>query len=236
MNDLADRARERRLPICPELLATAQLQPDLDPALDEPVSDDPATAFDQMRRRGLDPRLVRVALAWFGERPLELGLFSWDVLCRSLVVDAELLATLRRNAAVVRALLPAPGATFANFRALACADAVERLAHPSYAAADDDALMKDAVMSRAVGAMEELRRRHGIGVMHETNFANSTRLFGSVMHLCHLSTLASLYLDYALHAIEHRAALGDYIDALLDVGAVEALPRREEILQGGVTD
>jgi hypothetical protein len=116
MIDLATLARKHGLATCAELISsTPALQPpDLDAALSKPpATKDPAEAIEDSRRRGLDPRLVRSLLDWFANRPLELGLFSWDVLCASLVdvSDTGLLATLRKNAAVLRELLPAPGST-----------------------------------------------------------------------------------------------------------------------------
>src|SRR5262249_50111428 len=56
-----------------------------DPTLDAAVGADPLAALDVARRRGLDARVVEVFFKWFEKRPLELGLFAWDVLCNALL-------------------------------------------------------------------------------------------------------------------------------------------------------
>ena len=129
MDSLATAAHERGLQVLAKLLQTQALEVDLDVALDEPVTTDPVDAIDQIRRRGFDARLVRLVLGWLAGRPLELGLFSWDVLCRSLVLDANPLRTLQSQAAIVRDLLPAPGSAYANLDRVDCLAAVGRWSH-----------------------------------------------------------------------------------------------------------
>ena len=231
MDSLATAAHERGLRVLAKLLETRPLEVDRDLALDEPITTDPVDAIDQIRRRGFDARLVRLVLGWLAGRPLELGLFSWDVLCRSLVLDADLLRTLHSQAAIVRDLLPAPGSAYANLDRIDCLAAVGRWSHEPYAQRSDDELMTDAVTLRALGAIEELRRRHGVGVFHDSGVAASTRVFAMTFSLCQMPTLASFYLDYDRRALEYRGAIGEQVEVLLDAGAVGALPTRTDLAQ-----
>src|SRR5262245_47795010 len=90
-------------------LLGAQAAPD--PRLDPPPPHDPLAVLGRMLRRGLDPDLVRRLRPYFAGRPLELGLFAWDVLTGSLMTDADegLLDELRSAAALVAEVLPSPG-------------------------------------------------------------------------------------------------------------------------------
>ena len=147
MFDLVALARARGLERCAKRFADLAL-PELSPALDPmpPESVDVPTALGLMRRRGLEPYLVKRILVWLESRPLELGLFSWDVLCSALLEPGErgLLEELRKNAQRVRALLPAPGSTFVNTQTVSSAQVVDTLARAPYRAADDDLLMHAA--------------------------------------------------------------------------------------------
>ena len=232
MGSIADDARERGLPVCAALLEGVPAEPKIDVALRDRLPTQPAAAIDAFRRRGLDPRLVRIALDWFADRPLELGLFSWDVLCSSIISDADpgLLSQLRKNAGHVREILPAPGSVFVSLRKMKRTDAIARWAMPAYESKSEDELIAAAITQRSLGAAEELRRRHGIQALDEAGFLESTRQLGLMLHLGHASTLASLYLDYAFRGLGNRSALGDDVEVLLDVGAINSLPDRLEVV------
>ena len=208
------------------------MEPKVDVALSDRLPTQPTDAVDAFRRRGLDPRLVRIAFDWFAERPLELGLFSWDVLCSSIISDSDagLLQELRKNASRVREILPAPGSVFASVRKVESADAIASLAMPSYESKSDDELIAAAIQQRSLGAAEQLRRRHGLEPLDKAGFLESTRKLGLMFHLAHLSTLATLYLDYAFRGLGNRSALSDYVEVLLDVGAINSLPERLEVV------
>jgi hypothetical protein len=232
MASIADSAREHGLPVCAALLDGSSLEPSIDVALRDRLPTQPVEAIDAFRRRGLDPRLVRIAFDWFGDRPLELGLFSWDVLCSSLISDGDpgLLQQLRKNASRVREILPAPGSVFVSVRKIKSAEAIARWAMPAYESTSEDDLIAAAITQRSLGAAEQLRRRHGIQPLDQAGFLESTRQLGLTLHLGHLSTLASLYLDYAFRGLGNRSALGDYVEVLLDVGAINSLPDRLEVV------
>ena len=89
MVDLVALARTRGLERCALRLAKldlATVEASLDPLPKQPF--DVPTALGLMRRRGAESALVRRLRVWLEGRPLELGLFSWDVLC-SAIFEAD---------------------------------------------------------------------------------------------------------------------------------------------------
>jgi len=235
MANIVEVARSRGLSVCAELLAKAAFPEDApaDAALAAPLASQPLDALEQLPRRGLDPGLVAVLLPWFEGRPLELGLFAWDVLCRSVLGPEHqaLAEQLRGYARAIQPILPAPGANFAGFVQQTSQQAVEAYAAPGYRAASDDGL-DDSVLKRALGALDEIRRRHGAEVLLKTTVPETTRQFALFLHLAHLSTLASFYLDYLWNGLGYQAALADLIEVLLDVGARTALPEIDRVMGG----
>src|SRR5262249_54112283 len=111
---LAEIARARGLPYTADLLARPEAarrfddsRVPMDPRRVEPPHAQPKSVLGQMARRGLDPALVRALWPWFSERPLERGLFAWDVLATSLwPPDDPFLAELRAALQPVRRFLP----------------------------------------------------------------------------------------------------------------------------------
>ena len=236
MFDLVALARARGLERCAKRLAKLAL-PDLSPALDPlpPETVDVPTALGLMRRRGADPSLVKRILVWLESRPLELGLFSWDILCSAVLEPSErsLLEELRQNAKRVRAVLPAPGSTFVNTREVSSERVVDTVARPAYRNADDDALMHAATEQRALGALDELRHRYDVSTLIEAGTVNSTVEIARLLHLSHLPSLGSMYADYAFRVLRSRPALTELVEMLLDVGAGDSVPPPSEISPNG---
>src|SRR5690242_16387098 len=112
--DPISEARARGLSDCASLLSDEELAAPAPGDLGPPATE-PFAALDQLRRRGLEPQLVDVLWKWLQPRPLELGLFAWDVLNNSILrTDDERLPRLRAAAKVVAPALPDPGRAFTN--------------------------------------------------------------------------------------------------------------------------
>src|SRR5687767_13662477 len=88
-------------------------------------------ALDRAPRRGLDPRVTGPLWSLFEKRPVELGLFAWDLLSNSLVADGDL-ERLREAARAVRDVLPAPVERFVRTDKLSAGDLVGKLAVPAF--------------------------------------------------------------------------------------------------------
>ncbi|HUS66127.1 MAG TPA: hypothetical protein VMZ28_16355 [Kofleriaceae bacterium] len=231
---LAGLARARGLQRMADAILTVKrpLTGIADPSLASPLPAHPVEALELFPRRGLDPRLIATLLPWFAGRPLELGLFSWDVLASAVLEEGALVDALRANARAVAPLLPAPGSTFANVTRRPSVLAVKEQAAPPYRQVADEEI-DDVILRRALGALEELRRRHGLEFLKKTKILETTRQFAQFLHLAHLSTLSSFYLDYLFKGLDHRPAGADLVEVLLDVGARSVLPGADQLMGDG---
>src|SRR5262245_6676857 len=134
---LADLARARGLELTAQAVTSDEIRPRIEPFAEPDVflAADPSRGpLAHMARRGLEPRLVAALLPAFAERPLERGLFAWDVLTGSLLSEAPeeqaLLAELRAAARAVAPALPPPGQKGANLTAKSAPELVEAFAVP----------------------------------------------------------------------------------------------------------
>ena len=239
MIDLVALARARGLEKLARRLGAAGHSaslPSIDALPAQPI--DVPTALGLMRRRGLEPGLIKRVLVWLADRPLELGLFSWDALSCALLGadDAPLLGELRKNALRVRPLLPAPASTFVHSSSMTTAKAVETFTEARHRQLDDDPLTHAAAEERSLVALDELRRRHGIETLADGGIVDSTVRFSRLLHLSHMSTLASLYADYAFRVLKTRTALPEFVEILLDVGATESLPPPSDLTPDGTVE
>src|SRR5206468_2061170 len=85
---LADLARARGLQLTAEAVGSDAMRERIEPAAepDEYLAADPSQGpLAHMARRGLEPRLVAALLPAFSQRPLERGLFAWDVLTGTIL-------------------------------------------------------------------------------------------------------------------------------------------------------
>ena len=231
---IRSEALRRGLAKCADLTEKMNLPEAVAPdaALAAPLSNDPLVALDQARRRGLHPQIAEVLWKWLEPRPLELGLFSWDVLCGSLLdpdKDQELLARLRKAACVVSDVLPEPGRAFVQTTQRSAADLVDRVAIPAF---------------QDLGDMEqfEIARGNGLAAI-EVNLVVSepgdpdlalalvsARQFAQALHRAHMPTLATFYFNYLWKRAGKREVAADYVEVMLDAHAHGYYPKRDEIL------
>jgi hypothetical protein len=239
MIDLASEAEARGLPRIARALREADLPlpADADSELEKPAPDDPPFVLECMVRRGLQPELMERILIWLGDRPTELTVASWDFLCETLIgPDERALSSLcRQNVAQIDEILPAPGSAFVNTRTVSTVAMIERLSLPLYQKMDA-AKLERCVIERHLGALEEIRRRGQIENPRRELVVEGTRQFARVLHLAHLPTLASFYLDYLFRSWEYRPALADLVEVLLEQGAVDSLPPAEDFIVNGTAD
>jgi hypothetical protein len=226
LSDLAARAKKLGLPRCAELITDALPAPaPADAGLTAPLATESGDIINQLRRRGLDPELIRRLLPFFDERPLEAGLIAWDVLCSTLLTPEEdpLRAELLERARKVKSVLAGPASPFTYFTGQTSQGLVESLASPPFESLPVEKL-PDAMSRRALGPLDVLRRRIGAEEILKAPFVEATREFAYQLHLCHLSTLASFYLNYLWTAFNYAPALDSWVEVMLDVGAGNALP------------
>ena len=226
-------ARERGLMECAGLIDRLQLAQPAPPdaALAEPIASDPLPALDQTRRRGLDPRLVDVLWKWLEPRPLELGLFAWDVLCNSLIpVDDEMrLARLRKAARVVSEVLPEPGRAFADTSRVSAAKLVEKVAMPAFEKMSDEARF-NLLQAGGLAAVEMYLLVSEPEDPQLAQLLASARRLARFFQLGHMSTLATFYFNYLWKRAGQKEVLFDYVEAMLDAHAYANYPARDEIL------
>jgi len=235
MADLAAYARSRGLPRVAEVLSHTQLPTEAaaDKGLCEPIATDAPACLKQMIRRGVESRLVRPVLSWLADRPVELGLASWDILAGSLLGPGEdaWMITLREQAKHVAAVLPEGGAQYVRIGAMAPGALVTHLTAARYKNSSEDDLLA-AVTQRDLGALEELRRR-GLLAPLSAKVIPAFRAFAVGLYHAHLPTLASFYLTYLYRELDDRASLAPLCEVLLDVGGIDALPSPEELVGSG---
>ncbi len=226
MSDLATLAERMGFPTLAKLLRAADLPEPaaLDAVLSRPIPTDTIPALQLMPRRGLDPRLVETTRRWLADRPLELGLFSWDVLAGSIVESPELLSSLRAAARVVRDVLPPPGERHCKLDRVSSREMVERLSAPGLHDLPLEKLL-EAAYRRSLDAMSELQRRGLDDKMVSTGFLSTTHTWATSLSSMHLPTLSNFYLDFLWTGLHHRPALADLCEVLLDAGAVDSSTR-----------
>lgn len=200
------------------------------PTLESPQ--DGPTALARMIRWGPHPTLVATALHWFEGRPIERGLFAWDVLNQVLYGPREdaLLSVLHEALEPVRPWLPRPGALGVDTQVRTSHCAVTDVAASPYRDMPDS-LLAEGLSRNALGAVAELRRRVGKEGWALTPLPTALPLFASSLHLAGASTLASLYLDYLAQWTSQPGAWGPLLDVLLDVGAIDRLPGPEQLIE-----
>lgn len=231
-SELASLARARGLPATatlverfamPALLDARAAPPDV--RLDEPPHELPKRVLAQMARRGLDPRLVRAIWTWLADRPLERALVAVDVLAGALFGpdDEALAAELRGAASLLGPLRPPRGEVAIDLNAHPASALVERFARDpslqSRAVADLLALSYDFHL----GALDELMRR-GDPLVRKPGTLESIRAFGRLLHVAHLPSLASVYLDLLSRPLGYRPAALDLCETLFDAREPAKIP------------
>jgi hypothetical protein len=217
----ATRALVERFPH-PQLFDTTPVP--VDARLDEPPHTLPKRVLGQMARRGLDPALVRTIWTWLDGRPLERALVAVDVLARSLLLPGDpLLAELRAAATTLGELRPPPRVVGLDLNASPAAALIARFARDPALRARAGADLLALSYDFHLGALDELERRDD-PLLRSRETLESVRAFGRLLHLAHLPTLASLYLDWLSRPLGHRPAALDLCEALFDAGEPSKIP------------
>ncbi len=175
-----------------------------------------------MRRYGLHPKLVAKFRDWIGNRPVEFAAFAWDVLHGSLGLPGDVRDDLRAMARHLDPVLPAPGATFADFRSLSLDALVQPNAEALFPSMSD-VVLKSVVLRRSLaGLWRNWKAGHAADLANTTVLA-STVDFARRLHLARLSTLATVYCEALWRWYGDRTALRWLVEILLDVGAHQTL-------------
>ncbi len=235
MDDLVSNARARGLQTA---LLEAEQWPApaaADPGLSEAAAGEPLAALDQLRRKGLAPELVAQFWTLFEKRPVELGLFAWDVLNSSLLVasDEVTIRRVRAAARVVREVLPKSGGAWADTRTASAGGLVRRVAYPAHLDLTPE-VRRETTKFNALGALETnqiMSREHGKAV--NTPLLESAHQFARYLQLAHLSTLATFYLDYLVRRCEYFQALPDWVEAMADAGGEVEIDRDKLLARAG---
>jgi hypothetical protein len=235
VSDPISEARARGLADCAALLSDEEL-PAPAPADLEPPATDPFAALDQLRRRGLEPSLVDVLWRWLEPRPLERGLFAWDVLNNSLLRhDDGRIAPFRAAAQVVAPVLPEPGRAFTNPYRCPPQKLVEEVALPAFQALDEKQQFELARLN-ALAALEINVTVSEKGDADLARALDTAHRFANFLSLAHLPTLATFYLSYLWRRCRYQPAKADYVEAMLDADAHGCYPARDELLEEGSVD
>jgi hypothetical protein len=239
MSTVSKQAHARGLGDCASLIDKMELPQaaPADAALGAPAATEPLAALDQARRRGLEPRLIDVLWRWLEPRPLELGLFAWDVLSNALLdpeQDAMRIARARKAARVVADVLPEPGRAFADTRRVSAAALVERVAMPAFQALGDEQQFAVA----QVNGLAPLEMNIAVSEPGDADLAQAlaaARRFAHYLQLARMSTLATFYFDY----LRERTGQGtaEWVEALCDADAHGHYPERAQLIgRGDVED
>lgn len=238
-DEIAQEARSRRLNGLAKYLQEhpSEAPAPSDPALEQPLATEPVPALEQMLRRGLHPELVKVVLDWFEDRPLERGLFAWDVLCGSLLQrdDEAFLELLGDAARPIREVVPALGEGYIYTARVSPEEMVERLALPAFEGSSGDPLQAGLAVN-ALGAIEALKRDAGLEFVQSSPIPDALLRFAGFLNLAHLPTLASFYLAYLWRTLDYRPALPVYAEVMLDAHARVGLPTHASMVVTGASD
>lgn len=177
--------------------------------------------LQQMARRGHDPALVRALWRWLDGRPLERALVAVDVAARSLVDDA--LGTELGAAAATLGALVTRGEPGVDLNAHPGATLVDRFARDPALDAQPTADLLALSYDFHLGAIDALARRRD-PILRQPATHESLRAFGRLLHLAHLPTLASVYLDVVSRPLGYRAAALDLCEALFDARVPAKIP------------
>jgi hypothetical protein len=226
---LADLARARGLERTAQAVASEEMRARIEPIAgpDANLASDPSQApLPHMARRGLEPRLVASLFTAFIERPLERGLFAWDVLTGTLFSDTaddqRLLEDLRAAARAVSPALPPPGQRGANLTAHAATELVQKMAIPPLQASSQEVVL-EALKDHSLGAMA-LVPTLAPEFLHKPDVLESVRAFARLCRFAHAPTLASVYLDYLWRGLNYLPAFNDLCEVMLDCDAMERMP------------
>lgn len=226
-----------------ELDAVAQVLAGADRALFERrVVQDPRLGLEpakeapelvgQLVRRGLDPALVRALLGQWSSRPAERALLAWDVLGGALFAPGDPLLGELREAARPLAGLVQPGRAGVDLNRDPAERLITRLSPAAQHATSVELLARAA--QHDLAALLELHRR-GDALVRQPATREAIRAFGLALHLAHLPTLASVYLDLASRPLGLRSAARDLCEALFDAEAPEKIPA-DAIRRGDVPE
>ncbi|HEY7957349.1 MAG TPA: hypothetical protein VII38_18710 [Polyangia bacterium] len=233
MSGLVERAAERGLG---QIAAAVERYPE--PAIFEPEvppdarltaapSDDPLERIGQLARRGLDPAVIPSVLRWLGARRLERALVAWDVLSGSLLpLGDPLVGELNACLGALPDLFPArsaPGRPGIDLHRTSAAQLIARYAKRAELEQASTVELLVAVHDFDLAAIAELQRR-GDPLPRRPGTVASLRALAAALHLAHLPTLASLYLDFLVRALGERASALELCETLFDAGAPERIP------------
>jgi hypothetical protein len=183
--------------------------------------------------------LVRALLPWLAARPLERGLFAWDVLGGSLLVDDALLEELRAAARPLGDILPDPGRPGIDLNQHPSADLIARFGGAAEHQRASEVELLAAAYDHRLAALAELGRRRD-ALVDDPAVLASVLAFARALHLAHLPTLASVYFDYLARVVGYRPAGLDLCETLLDAEAPERVPsdaiQRSDLSPGALQD
>jgi hypothetical protein len=207
----------------------------MDPRLVAPPNIDRLDLIGQLIRRGLDPVIIRALMPLLEKHPLERALIAWDVLGASLfALDDPFVEELRSYARPLKAALPAAGVRTLDLNQTNSVQLVKRYSGMGELGEAHVVELLGAAYEHKLAAFGELQRR-GDTFGGERDVQISLHALGHVLHLAHLPSLASVYLDYLSRALGYRAAAFDLCETLLDAEAPTHIPI-DAILPGDVPD
>jgi hypothetical protein len=196
-----------------------------DAALTAPTPNDPVLLLTLMARRGFQPALVETALTWLESRPLERSLFSWDVLCGSVLPfdQPELQDRLRYYASQLTSIPPAGKR------------GIELAAHPAselmrpfleQARSRPESELAQGLISHDLVAVAAMAARDSVfaHMLRMSPAKESLRAFAERLLLARAYTWAGVFCDYLVRDLGDADALPLLCDSFLDGEVPERLP------------
>lgn len=196
------------------------------------VGSDLPELLTRLARRGLEPSLVEMLFQQLEQRPLERGLLAWDVLTSSLLAPDEVSFRdrLRAWARDVAAVLPLPGQRGFPAATMSSGELVREMSAPRWRSVDDEDLLA-GIMTHDLGAFAQFRARHpdDLGFLVDEKLLAATSQLAVLLAAAHLPTLASFYQHFLWTELDHRDIWPDLVETLLDVGAADFVPLRDDL-------
>jgi hypothetical protein len=207
----------------------------MDPRLVAPPNLDRLDLIGQLVRRGLDPAILRALMPLLERHPLERALIAWDALCGAIFVEGDpFVDELRAFVRPLKAVLPAAGVRGIDLNRTPSVALIKRYSGMNELGRAHIVELLGAAYEHKLAAYGELERRgDSFGRDHDVHV--SLHSLARVLHLAHLPTLASVYLDYLSRALGYRAAGFDLCETLLDAEVPQHIPI-DAILPGDLPD
>lgn len=236
IDQLVELASETGLDATSDMLASFSL-PALFDGVDavslEAPAEDLSTLLQQCTRRGLEPALVGELLGHFEGKPLEQGLIAWDTLAQSIWPqdEDEIFARLQACIAKVKEFRPSGIDLGIDLQKYPAATLVAQ--HAPFEGSSIVEGLKNLDLAAIVAAINGGGKEATL--VRSDALASALTSMGRLLALGHLPTLASVYLDLAARALNHRPAAIELLDVMFDVRAAARLPE-DGVRKGDVPD